>query len=427
MGKEWTRTTRYLVAVGLTCLGVFLLYISRSIFPLIALAALLALLVRPVAKFFNHRLRIPWRAAVIITHLLATIIILLAPLVLLPPIINGVRYLLELDYQALIQNTLQWLETTLIEYKQKDLQILGYAIILDSMIDPILASLQNVSPGITLQLPSLNVILNSITQAFAISYGLAVNVVGMVVSIIVSFLFLIIFSIYFNIDAQRFYRQVLNFVSPAYREDAALLIGRLTIIWGSFFRGELLLMLTIFLLTWIGNTALGLPGAFTLAVIAGFLEVIPNIGPTIALIPATLVALIQGSTYLDISHFWFALLVIGFYILIQMTESYLLVPRVMGVAIRLHPLVVMSGILIGASVAGVLGILLAAPVIASGNELFRYLYRKMMGQEPFPAEEEVRITQKPTLRESYLKLKADLKQMQSRLKRKDHPKPPLTD
>jgi len=80
-------------------------------------------------------------------------------------------------------------------------------------------------------------------------------------------------------------------------------------------------------------------------------------------------------------------MVIGFYILVQQAENNFIVPRVLGGAVKLHPLVIMGGVVIGASVAGIVGALLAAPVIASGKEIMSYLYAKILGQEPFPSSQ----------------------------------------
>jgi predicted PurR-regulated permease PerM len=143
-------------------------------------------------------------------------------------------------------------------------------------------------------------------------------------------------------------------------------------------------MVTIGTITFIGNTALGLPGAFSLAVVAGLLEMIPNLGPLLAAVPAISVALLQGSTYLDVNHLIFALMVMGFYALVQQVENNFIVPHILGEAVELHPLVIMGGVVVGTSAAGIIGALLAAPVIASGKEIMNYLYAKILGQAPFP-------------------------------------------
>ena len=129
-----------------------------------------------------------------------------------------------------------------------------------------------------------------------------------------------------------------------------------------------------------------MPGALYLGIIAGLLEIIPTLGPIIAAVPAVIVALIQGSVSLPISHLAFAGLIILFYILVQQLENNLIVPRVLGAALELSPLIVMTGIVVGASVGGILGALLATPVIATGREVLHYIYRKMQVQEPIQVE-----------------------------------------
>jgi predicted PurR-regulated permease PerM len=158
-------------------------------------------------------------------------------------------------------------------------------------------------------------------------------------------------------------------------------------LWNNFFHGELVLMLVVGGMTTIGLAALGVPGALYLGIIAGLLEIIPNFGPIIATVPAVIVALIQGSAFLPISNLAFAGLIILFYILVQQVENNLIVPRVLGAALELPPLIVMTGIVIGASAGGILGALLATPVIASGREVLHYIYRKMMEQEPIQVED----------------------------------------
>jgi predicted PurR-regulated permease PerM len=101
-----------------------------------------------------------------------------------------------------------------------------------------------------------------------------------------------------------------------------------------------------------------------------------------------IVALIQGSASLPISNLAFAGVVILFYLLVQQVENNLIVPRVLGTALELSPLIVMTGIVVGASVSGILGALLATPVIATGLEVLHYINRKMQDQEPALIEDE---------------------------------------
>jgi predicted PurR-regulated permease PerM len=194
-------------------------------------------------------------------------------------------------------------------------------------------------------------------------------------------------SIYLSSDAGKLHTAVFSYVPEAHQEEFNTLLSRLNAIWRSFLRGQFTLMLIIGVVVWIGGTAIGLPGAFALGVIAGLLEIIPNLGPIIAAIPAVIVALIQGSNVLPVSNFTFAIIIIIFYIIVQGLENYFIVPRVLGDAVKIHPLVVIFGVLVGASVWGILGALLAAPVIASGKQIVSYLLYKIIDEDPFPPDE----------------------------------------
>jgi predicted PurR-regulated permease PerM len=126
--------------------------------------------------------------------------------------------------------------------------------------------------------------------------------------------------------------------------------------------------------------------ALFLGLLAGILEFIPNIGPVLASIPAILLALFQNeSSWLGslVGPFWFALIVLLLYGLIQRVENVYLVPRIIGRSLNLHPLVVLIGAVVGASVAGIFGILLAAPLLATARLILAYIYHKLLDQPPF--------------------------------------------
>jgi predicted PurR-regulated permease PerM len=136
-------------------------------------------------------------------------------------------------------------------------------------------------------------------------------------------------------------------------------------------------------------TILGIPGAPYLGIAAGLLEIVPNIGPVLAAIPAVIISLLHGSTYIQVSPLLMALLVIVFYFLVQQGENNLIVPKVIGKAVNLPALVVMTGLLVGAEVGGLLGVLLATPVIATLRDLVCYIHYKILGENPFPNHEEL--------------------------------------
>ncbi|MCG3210618.1 MAG: hypothetical protein FOGNACKC_04249 [Anaerolineae bacterium] len=386
---EWSAPTKYIVAVGLIIFALYLLYISQSVLTLVILAALIAFLLIPIVDFFNSRLKMPRGVAVLVTYLLAAIVILLSPLVFVPPIIDGLRFLYNIDYNILVSDSLAWIQRTLSAIEQTKLHLGSYTLDLAPIVAPIYDILQSAEQEAAVRLPSFETIINSLQSAVTVTFGVATNIAGTVFSGIFTFVVLLLSAIYMTIDAHRFAHIFLEIVPPAYQPEISRLQHRLARTWRAYFRGQVTLMFIIGVVTWLGNMALGLPGAFALGFIAGILELIPNLGPFMAAVPAVVVALLQGSTVLPVSNWVFALIIIGFYILVQQFENTVVVPRILGEAVDLHPLVVIIGVLIGANVGGILGALLAAPVIASGREIVRYLYKKILGQPPFPVEEEV--------------------------------------
>ena len=119
-------------------------------------------------------------------------------------------------------------------------------------------------------------------------------------------------------------------------------------------------------------------------ILAGILEIVPNIGPVLAAIPAIILALFQGSMRFDLNYVWFAILVALTHFLIQQVENHYFVPRIIGGSVNLHPVVTIVGVLVGANLVGILGIFLAAPTIATIRVLARYVHNKVMDRDPFP-------------------------------------------
>ncbi len=137
---------------------------------------------------------------------------------------------------------------------------------------------------------------------------------------------------------------------------------------GSWMRGQLSLMLIVGLMSYIGLTFLGVEFAVPLAFIAGLLEIIPNIGPTLSMIPAILVAL--GTSPLQ------GIAVFALYFLIQQLENNFIVPKVMSKAVGLSPLVIILSLLIGFRVAGMAGAVLSVPSVLLLEIIINDLYHR---------------------------------------------------
>jgi predicted PurR-regulated permease PerM len=219
-----------------------------------------------------------------------------------------------------------------------------------------------------------------------------------VVSAALSTLLLAVLIYFLTKDGRQLGITVKNLVLPAYQPEVEELGRRLDVVWKSFFRGQIVLSLVVGFVVFLSTSLLGLPGALVLGILAGLLEVIPNLGPVLALIPAVLVALVQGSNVLPVSNLIFALIVVLVYVVIQQVENNYLVPRIMGHSLNLHPVFVLVGVVVGASFAGVLGAFLAAPVLASLKVLGLYAHAKVVDRDPLaepPVVKAVQIDREP--------------------------------
>ena len=187
-------------------------------------------------------------------------------------------------------------------------------------------------------------------------------------------------------DRAGFSRTVAGALPPSWRPDAENLLALLARVGGRWVRGQLLLGASIFVATVIGLTFLTVIGfsefgqfTLVLALIAGVLEFVPIIGPIIAAVPAILIGL-------SIS-FPAALAAALLYTAIQQLENNFLVPKVLGDAIELHPAVMILSLVVGGALFGIGGAILAAPVVASGRDLYRYGFHRLGGQPPVMAFE----------------------------------------
>lgn len=389
MNTDWSKPTKYIVGVSLALLGIYLLHLSRPVIPLLILAALIAVIVRPLVLYLQVEGHLPRGLAVALVYLAGLILVPLALLLAVPAIVNAINYVLTIDYPSVVRNVTEWLRNTLVSIRDMRLPVTALDTYVDQMVNAFLVELQRATPATVPQPPSVTTILQSLGAVLTTTFGAAASLLGTVLSQGALLIFMFLASIYISLSAHTYRSSFLSIIPPAYQPEIDQLLGRIVRLWNSFFRGEITLMLVIGVLSWLGLSVLGVPGALSLGIIAGLLELIPNLGPIIATIPAIIVALLQGSSYLPVSNLTMGLLVLGFYVLLQQLENSVIVPRVLGDAVELPPLVVMTGVLVGATTFGILGALLATPVVATGREILRYVYFKMLGQNPFPPGEKV--------------------------------------
>lgn len=164
-----------------------------------------------------------------------------------------------------------------------------------------------------------------------------------------------VISLYFSLEKPRVIDGLAKFSSKKRAEEIKDFFNEMDAQLGNWIRGEMILMTVIGLMTFLGLIVLKIPYALPLALIAGLLEIVPNIGPIFSAVPAIAVAFLTFG--------WpVALVTTALYIIVQQLENNLIVPKIMKTNVNVNPLVSILGILIGAKLFGVIGALLAVPI-----------------------------------------------------------------
>lgn len=199
----------------------------------------------------------------------------------------------------------------------------------------------------------------------------AYNVTLTIFSAFISLVSILVFSFYLLIEKERVEEFLVNnmpFVKAKRRKQLLEIITHIELKLGAWARGQIALCVIIGVITYFGLWALNVPFRLPLAVIAGLLEIVPVIGPIISAIPALIVVLAYNPVQ--------ALLIAGLYTLIQQLENHLIVPQVMKRAVGFSPLVSILAIMIGSSLMGIAGALLAIPFVATLFVILEYYTKK---------------------------------------------------
>ena len=184
---------------------------------------------------------------------------------------------------------------------------------------------------------------------------------------------IIFFTIYLLLDIKYVRESLERFLSPAQTRITLSTLASVEQKLGAWVRGEAVLMTIIGVMTFIGLTIVGVPYALPLAIIAGFLELFPYIGPIIATFPAFFVA-VNTSWVLGIA-------VIALYTIIQQLENNIVVPMVMKRAVGIPPLFVLISLMVGQKLFGFAGLLLAIPLVAAATIVIQEVVRQSTPKE----------------------------------------------
>ncbi|MFH1112058.1 MAG: AI-2E family transporter, partial [Patescibacteria group bacterium] len=310
-----------IVKVALVILLIYLLYMILDILGLLFVSVVVAAALGPWVDSLQ-RYRIPRAVSLIVIYLAIFLIISLVVFLLIPPLVQQI----------------QQLASALPNYYIK--AVSGLSAIQHSSDIESAATIRSFLENIGATLASTaNSIFSTVTSIFG-------GLIQLVVILVISF---------YLIVQENGLKRFLRSITPAkYQPYIMQLMSRINIKLGLWFRAQLLLMLIIGVLTYIGLKLFGMEYALVLALWAGLTEIIPYIGPIIGALPAVFLAFtispIQG------------LLIIVLYVIVQQLENNIIVPTIMRKAVGLNPIISIVVILVGVKLGGIMGAILSIPL-----------------------------------------------------------------
>jgi len=204
--------------------------------------------------------------------------------------------------------------------------------------------------------------------AIVASPGDAAHVAGEVGSVALEVILALIVTFYFLVDGPMLWHRTIAVLPLRHRERTLEILDRIHMTLGKFLRGQLVLIALVAVVVYIAlGPILHLPYALGIAILTGFLEIIPLIGPLVATAIAAIDAFAHGGVQL-------AAIVIVIYFVIRQVEDQVVAPVVIGRSVHLHPVVTIFAVLVGLSVYGIIGALLGVPIAAAVNVVYREFY-----------------------------------------------------
>ena len=358
----WNNSTKIIINVLILVIILGLLIRFSNLVTPLVIALLLALLFHPIAEFINIRLHVPWNLAVNIIFLITVVAIV---------------SLLTIGGFALIEQI-----QGLIVFLQKNLPNLP------NFLTEITSKTINIGP-FPINLTQINwadignQLINYIQPLLAKMGDLIGSVAGGAAQVIATIFFALILSYLITIETGGSRQKILILNIPGYQADLERMGKEISLIWNAFLKGQAIIIFFRTILYSILLGALGVHFYVGLAIGAGIANLIPYLGVTIAWITYFFVALLQGTTFFGLDSFSYAILVTGSAWLMDNIYDNTVTPRVMGGALKLHPAAIMVAAIVGLNLFGLMGMFLAAPVLASLKLVFQYVQCKMQDKDPW--------------------------------------------
>jgi predicted PurR-regulated permease PerM len=358
-------TPRVALLIAVAVLISFVLYLGRSALAPFILGLVLAyLLDLPVERM--ARLGLPRWLSVLLVYAVVAVVVVQALLLTLRPLVNELSTFIE-EFPSFIARVVDL-------YAHLDLPpALRHAI--DTWLADLEAGVGGINPG----------------DLLPVVTGIA----GLIGSI-VGYVIIPVWVFYLIKDRPALVEAGERSIPVEWQADIRAVFGIALRVFGQWLRGQLFLGLVVGAATFLGLMVLSATvdpvfGRFAilLSVVAGVLELLPIIGPIIAAIPAVLLALTAGIEA--------AAAALILYLVVQQVENNVLVPKIQGDAVELHPSVVMVALVVGGAMAGLLGAILALPVTAVARSVFRYLFHRLDDPPMTPQEAIALVTAQPML------------------------------
>ena len=205
-----------------------------------------------------------------------------------------------------------------------------------------------------------------------------ISVLFSTVSFVLGLIIVPLWMFYVMRDEPELEAQFYHWIPAAYREDVRSIRTLIDAVLSAYLRGQLLLNLSVGLMTTAGLLLLRVDFALLLGTIAGMFEMIPVLGPFLAAIPLIIVTLATAPD----KWLW----AVALAVIVQQVENAILVPQITQGTVKLHPALAMIVLVVGSAVAGVVGVLLSIPLTAMVRDVAKYLYLRLADDPPGPQE-----------------------------------------
>ena len=351
--ENWSLSFRYAVGiVSLVLLIAFLIY-ARDAVTNLAIAAFVAYLINPAVVYLTTRTRMGRVAAVNLVYFSTALLLIGLPATLLPIFYDEVQIIIKdlLDLAAQLRQTL----STPIHFFGLTFHLEEWGRSIFQVQNTVLSPL----PDQTLQLLETT----------------SVGVLWFLVILVSVHLFLSQWPTMRN--------WLIDLAPPPYRPEIQELYNRIRDVWMAYLRGQIVLMFIVGVAFTIAWLIIGIPGALVLGAVAGFFTLVPDVGPFLAMVLAAGVALLEGSTWIPLSNFWVAGIVVIVYLVLINLKNFFLRPYIMGRSVHMNEALVFIAIMAATILKGILGALLVVPLLASIVVIGAYIQRRVLGLTPF--------------------------------------------